>query len=129
MSTSRTVETCKPLPRSGSLNWRPQVAIGTQPDRPVDALGRTIPRRFAVASFLRAVPGLWQAAGFKAIPAVRWGHASLVEGRWSAAAVRCHCGEIPVAEVGCLAFCACERIFFFTGSTVLVANPAASPTP
>jgi hypothetical protein len=124
VSTSRTVEVRKPT--AGSLNWRPQVAIGTQPDRPLDVVGRTIPRRFAVASFLRAIPGLWEAAAFQPIPAARWAHANLVEGRWSAAAVRCRCGEIPVAEVGCLAFCACDRIFFFTGTVVLVAN--ASPT-
>lgn len=74
---------------------------------------------FNFGTLLRALSGF--ANQWSKIPSEYWNQDTTAEGHVMAK-VSCPCGESPEAEGGLLARCDCERMFFFSGTDVLVAN-------
>lgn len=86
------------------------------PDLVTQLIGPSDLRRMTPVTFFRALPGLWER--FKPV-ARRWWRRAENRG---AAVVRCPCGEHPEVRVGSTQACTCERVYFFDGSRLHVAN-------
>lgn len=88
--------------------------------RTSDRIGRQNPRlAFNFATFMRSIPGWGEQ--WTPIPDEFW-QEDVTFDRLSFATVACPCGAEPRVGAGRTLQCACERIFFYSGRGVLVAN-------
>jgi hypothetical protein len=88
--------------------------------RSTDRIGRQNPRLvFNFATLARSIPGYLEQ--FSRIPDEFWQEDVTFE-RVSFAVIACPCGVEPRVEAGRTLQCTCERVFFFSGQAVMVAN-------
>lgn len=86
--------------------------------KPVDRLGRTLPRRLNILTFAKALPGFTDQ--FIAVPSRFYAKTPGV------AQVECPCGQVVSAELGNLTrHDGCERIYLYMGKDVMVGNSPA----
>lgn len=113
------------------LDPRPQrafmpVNVGIDFDgRPRDALGRKVPFRFDLLTWMRVLPSL-RAAMRHEVPASFIAEDVTTDGT-PVAIISCPCGRTPSVELAQLEACDCGRAFGHFGRRILCARPGDEP--
>lgn len=83
--------------------------------RPRDRLGRLVPHRLNMVTFMRAIPGF--ASQFRTVPE------RFYVGEKAKATINCPCGELVEADTGAMTTCdGCERIYVWLVRRLVVGN-------